>query len=173
MIVQAENEGFASHGTNIRPGGQGCGGNNSRGGNDTTPRENTHVGMLQQTSNSRERLGNNTQESSVYWSRRHNNQCLRCGSSEHHIANCPEPDTRNGHRDVQLSQLTSGGPDSSTKSNIPRSWILLDTCSTGSIFNSVDLVTDLKKCDEGDETYLSTKNGAGYLVANSIAKGTH
>ena len=48
-------------------------------------------------------------------------------------------------------------------------WILLDTASTGNIYNNLGLLKELSKCNE-DELLVLASNGNGHMEADNIVQ---
>ena len=87
-------------------------------------------------------------------------QCYRCQDFGHLANNCPADSPRactdTGRRGVGLMQCSFNQGDDAL---IPRSWLLLDTCSTCSVINNKDLVKNLRVCNEDEILDVHTNGG--------------
>ena len=81
--------------------------------------------------------------------------CYACRIKGHYADQCPSADgTILAQVGVILTQ------QSSNRSSIKKSWILLDTCSTHSVTNNSQMVTDIRKCHEKDKLMVATNGGS-------------
>ena len=83
-------------------------------------------------------------------------QCWGCSKWGHASPNCPErSDGRQGSQYMQI-----GYGFGQNDGCIPASWVLLDTCSTASVFCNHNLVGDLVVCSEDEELMIRTNGGS-------------
>jgi hypothetical protein len=82
-------------------------------------------------------------------------QCWNCGKWGHTAPNCTEE--RRQRQGSQYMQVGYGFGQND--SHIPLSWVLLDTCSTASVFCNYKLVEDLIVCSEEEELVIQTNGG--------------
>ena len=81
-------------------------------------------------------------------------QCYKCERWGHISPNCPNANSGSNFL-MQRLQFTQDG----NAESIPRSWVLLDTCSTNSTSNDSQHVTNIKQCFIGDEMTTMTNGG--------------
>ena len=82
-------------------------------------------------------------------------RCFRCNKLGHICPNCPQQGTQAGLLQVRYNFVQSGGEEI-----IPKSWILLDTCSTASVGNNTSLVYDISDCPPDNWLTLVTNGGS-------------
>ena len=84
-------------------------------------------------------------------------QCYKCFKWGHLANKCPNPPAQN----VQALQvgisLVQATP--STKSVISSTWILLDTCSTDSVMNNIEFVSNVRNCSSDEVLRIHTNGG--------------
>jgi hypothetical protein len=99
--------------------------------------------------------------------------CWNCNRPGHGRDNCPDKQAgestgcrgvANFMRGIQFAQKSILGQthttDASRFGEIPRSWILLDTCSTVDVTNNPDHVTNITFCDSNDRLEIVTNGGS-------------
>ena len=79
-------------------------------------------------------------------------KCFKCLKWAHVASFCPQAITNIGHQSLQIGYSLQQGM-------IPETTQLLDTCSTDSCTNNLDLITNVKKCKSGEELLLCTNGG--------------
>ena len=101
--------------------------------------------------------------------------CYNCSRDGHYANNCPEEQGEQQHRSrgrgrrgVISTQLAVSFAQTTDNNNlIPDSWILLDTCSTDSIFKNKHLVSNIRPCSEDD--ILTMVSNGGVTTYDEIA----
>ena len=94
-------------------------------------------------------------------------QCYKCQDWGHLANNCPSPHSRprgSGPSGIGLVQIRNTCSFTQGKSMIPKSWILLDTCSTSNCCNNSNLVHDLRKCNDDEELTVHTNGGTKNIL---------
>ena len=107
--------------------------------------------------------------------------CAECPDQPTQTRNNNNTDNRNGTQLLQRSTNKSSTP--STPSSIHQlqlgvvltqanniinpNWILLDTCSTDSVFNNNAFLTNVKKCKDSDILHI-VSNGGGSVMYDTI-----
>ena len=86
--------------------------------------------------------------------------CHGCNAKGHYRNRCPTTP-----KNVTLTQFVLNQHELST---IDPTWILLDTCSTVSVFCNKELVTNITPCAEGDELHIIT-NGGSEIFKNTAS----
>ena len=86
-----------------------------------------------------------------------NVQCYACQAWGHYADHCPT------NQATVLMQLGYNF-NQSENGGIPKEWVLLDSCSTDSIFNNCGLLGDIVAGDDSDAIRLNS-NGGGYMDA--------
>ena len=81
-------------------------------------------------------------------------RCFRCQKRGHIRPNCSEV------AQTGLLQLRYNFVQSDDHDVIPKSWILLDTCSTSSVGNNPKLVHNIVDCPKSDQLTLVTNGGS-------------
>ena len=84
--------------------------------------------------------------------------CFGCNFHGHYCSTCPYA-TRTTVVSIHVGHMLT--QDESF--NIPKSWSLLDTCSTCDVFNNPDLVTDIHTCTH-NEVLLACTNGGSKKI---------
>ena len=82
-------------------------------------------------------------------------QCYKCFEWGHIAPNCPVANPVGNQHLMKRLQLTQDG----VCTDIPRSWILLDTCSSNSTCNDARHVENIKQCIFGEEMTTITNGG--------------
>ena len=77
--------------------------------------------------------------------------CHGCGDPGHYKNKCPKS------KNIILTQFIMNQQEMQT---INPNWILLDTCSTVSVFCNNDLVSNITLCPEGEELHIVTNGGS-------------
>ena len=90
--------------------------------------------------------------------RQSNVQCFHCQNWGHYADNCPRRANGSGSSGTALIQVGIGFHQSQNEYSIPRSWLLLDSCSTDNVFNNGDMIGDIVGCTD-DECLLMNANG--------------
>ena len=80
-------------------------------------------------------------------------QCYKCSGWGHIAPSCPVTKPVGSQHLMKRMQLTQDGAD------IPRSWILLDTCSSNSTSNDARHVKNITQCFFGEEMTTITNGG--------------
>ena len=97
-----------------------------------------------------------------------NFQCYRCQDFGHLANNYPSSETRSRgstpRSAVGLVQVRLNFAQADNM--IPKSWILLDTCSTSSCCNNLALLSGLKDCT--DDTALTIYTNGGQKTFNQV-----
>ena len=93
-------------------------------------------------------------------------QCWNCDKWGHTSPNCTTE--RRGRQGSQYMQI--GFVFGQNDSSIPSSWVLLDTCSTASVFCNSMLVNDLVVCSEDEELMIQTNGGGQSFDLKSTMK---
>jgi hypothetical protein len=92
-------------------------------------------------------------------------RCYHCNAWGHGSQNCPVKNNQSGIGAVQvgigLSQANGG---------IPKSWVLLDTCSTASVACNKDLVTSIQSCTDDDLLTIYTNGGSQTFLQKGVMK---
>ena len=93
-----------------------------------------------------------------------NVKCFGCQTWGHYANQCPmasdDNDTNIRRRGTGLAQLGYSLNQSGTV--IPREWLLLDSCSTDTVFNNCSFLGDIIACDDADSLHLNS-NGGGSM----------
>ena len=94
-------------------------------------------------------------------------QCYRCQDWGHLANNCPAASSRprgstpSGRSGVNMMQVRFGYSFTQGSDDvIPRSWLLLDTCSTCSCTNNTDLVSAIRDCTADEVLTVHTNGGS-------------
>ena len=82
-------------------------------------------------------------------------QCFKCNGWGHIAPNCPVVNPATNNQLCQRLQLTQDGECA----EIPRSWVLLDTCSSNCTSNDARHVKNIKQCFRADRMTTSTNGG--------------
>mmetsp|Transcript_11443 Transcript_11443/g.16186 ORF Transcript_11443/g.16186 Transcript_11443/m.16186 type:complete len:117 (-) Transcript_11443:1019-1369(-) len=85
----------------------------------------------------------------------HNITCFGCGFLGHYRSQCP-----NASNDQVLAMHIGCTLTQGSKFTIPKSWVLIDTCSTCDVSNNPDLVTNVRACPKQDVLTAYTNGGA-------------
>ena len=96
-------------------------------------------------------------------------QCYKCHAYGHISSQCPQT---NVNRNVQALQvgISLTQTHESRNSSIDPAWILLDTCSTDSVFANVSMVTNLRKCKENEILQIHTNGGVQNFYQIGVLK---
>ena len=92
----------------------------------------------------------------------HNVTCYNCKKRGHYASNCPEPDMRRtGVGALQLCTCfaQSTTPDQNSEEIIDSNWLLLDSCSTDNVCNNINMLTNVRNCDENEKLRVVTNGG--------------
>jgi hypothetical protein len=99
-------------------------------------------------------------------------ECYYCHAHGHTSNNCPKLNPnrirapRNsgrgsgGSRGANMMQLIFGFQQSAETALIPKSWVLLDTCSTSSVSNNKENVGDIRKCSPEECLQMFSNGGS-------------
>ena len=82
-------------------------------------------------------------------------RCYNCNKWGHYANQCP---TNRGRRGAGLVQI--GLNFSQNHGGIPKTWVLLDTCSTASVACNSDLVTEIQGCSKDEVLTIYTNGGS-------------
>ena len=86
--------------------------------------------------------------------------CYNCDNKGHYSNECPYVDGSRSTGGVNLLMraitLTQNDP---FVRDINPAWVLLDTCSTASVGGNPDLVSNIRKCEPGNEIHIATNGG--------------
>ena len=80
--------------------------------------------------------------------------CFGCQFLGHYRNQCPHA-IRTGVTVINVGHVFTQGP----LFHVPKSWVLLDTCSTCDVSNNRDLVINIQKCSPTDSLTASTNGG--------------
>ena len=99
------------------------------------------------------------------------------------VSTCPDPPKGRNNRNTNNNNQNSGNTQSGTslvqvgysltqasvepQDHISPSWILLDTCSTDSVFNNKSFLSNIQNCDNGDGLHIVSNGGS--MTYNSTA----
>jgi len=101
--------------------------------------------------------------------RTHNILCYNCNGWEHYADNCPAREKTNaslvGSTLMQYSYALSQSED-----DIPREWILLDSCSTDSVFNNCSFLHSIVACDDKEAITMKSNGGRLEYILKSTLK---
>jgi hypothetical protein len=93
-------------------------------------------------------------------------QCYRCQEWGHLANNCSSNTPRGrgnggneGQSGVGMMQVQMGLNFAHSENLIPKSWLLLDTCSTSSVTNNLDLVHAVRTCSKEEVLTVHTNGG--------------
>ena len=84
-------------------------------------------------------------------------ECYKCHQFGHYASNCPQAGDN-----ITLIQSGCSLTQASRYSGLPKSWILLDTESTVSVFNNPDMITDIRPSG----STLRVQTNGGYQDSN-------
>ena len=87
-----------------------------------------------------------------------NIKCYNCENFGHYASNCPEPSRRTGYSSVHVGFILL--QQTQDQATIPHNWVLLDSCSTDSVFRDQTIISDLRKCFPNDELKMHTNGGS-------------
>jgi hypothetical protein len=91
--------------------------------------------------------------------------CYHCNEWGHGSRNCPKKQHQQGIGAIQV-----GIGLSQARGGIPKSWILLDTCSTASVTCNSDLLNNISVCDDDSSLTIYTNGGSQHFDSKGTLK---